>query len=176
MLKMMTNKKRWLLVIGVILLTALNVPAVAQAASDGSLSVNTQTIYDDGRSNNGAKRDYGVKTLWAGERDQKNQTEMKRANQVGKRADQVAFTNHESNDAVITKHNNQVLKTYVFGGKYTAPIIYTAADQSQSWWDRYHQAVYIGILMMISLIVGGWLGRQFASYKQTGGFTWQHRV
>lgn len=69
----------------------------------------------------------------------------------------------------------QVLATYVFGGKYTAPKLYTAADQSESWWGQYHQVIEIGLLMTMFLLVGGWLGRQFASYKQMGGFTWQRR-
>lgn len=161
--------------VGLVVGLAFALPLPAQAASDGSLTVDSQTIYDNGRSTNSTQRDYGVKTLWAGEREQRNQAEMKAANQVGAKADQVAFVKHQDTSAAVTKHNDQVLATYVFGGKYTAPKLCTAADQSESWWGQYHQVIEIGLLMTMFLLVGGWLGRQFASYKQMGGFTWQRR-
>lgn len=171
MMKMTMNK----VLAGLAVLISFVLPLPAQAASDGSLTVDSQTIYNNGRATNGTQRDHGVKTLWAGEREQKNQADMKAANQVGAKADQVAFAQHQNTSAAVTKHNDQVLATYVFGGKYTAPKFYTAADQSASWWGQYHRVIEIGLLMMMFLLVGGWLGCQFAAYKQTGGFTWQRR-
>lgn len=140
----------------------------ALAAGDGSLTVNNQAIYDNGRTNGDGTQAYEIKTLWGKDRDQANQQQMKTAQQIGQQADAMTFKTNNQSPTQSWHQAQLVLAKHLFtkdaqpAGPVTTSSVPRKHHELMGWLGG-------GLLLILSLVLGSLIGRQFGHYRQRGG-------
>ncbi|QNQ80160.1 hypothetical protein [Lactobacillus sp. PV034] len=150
-----------------LILLILNFPKPVMAASDnqGSLNINDQAIYDDGKNNQGNIKDYDVKTIFGPEMERKNHQLKQKADQPLHQGKKIVFTKQVRSQKVIDRHNRHVIKKYLFKNNYRPVKAVGNSVQETSWLEQH--SYVIGILILVAGLIGlgTWLGIKFGKYQ-----------
>lgn len=156
-------KIRALLVAALVILCPL--PASAVSQDSGSLTINDQAIYDNGKTIKGGERDYDVKTVFGPRMEKRNRQLQTKAQRPVAKAKKLVFTKKVRSQAKIDRHNQRVIKKYLFTKHYHATHAVGNVQTERPWFSRYAKGLSIAVVVCVMIILGSWLGLRFSKYR-----------